>query len=74
MAQDSHWVFREVRIDPASLYVLLNMIHYIHLEDIPVKMVRIAWPAISHLKDPLAIQFPDRWSQLSFRLNIWGSS
>ena len=70
MTQGSHWVFQDVRIDPASLSVLLNMIHYIHLEDIPLKMVRIAWPAISQLKDPMAIQFPDRWPQLSFHLNI----
>jgi hypothetical protein len=70
LTQHSYWLFQDVRIDPASIGVLLNMIHYIHLEDIPLKMVRIAWPAISQLKDPMAIQFPDRWPQLSFRLNI----
>jgi hypothetical protein len=68
--QGGHWVFHDVRIDPASVFILLNMIHYIHLEEIPVKFARIVWPAITQLIDPMAIQFPERWSQLSFGLDI----
>lgn len=69
-AQGSRWVFQDVRIAPASVFVLLNMIHYVHMEEIPVKMVRIVWPILSQLIDPMAIQFPEQWPQLSFRLDI----
>jgi hypothetical protein len=68
-AQRSSWVFEDARIDPASVCVLLNMIHYVHLEDAPVKIVRLAWPAIGRLKDPMAIQFPEQWPDLSFPLD-----
>jgi hypothetical protein len=70
MSQGSHWVFQNVRIDPVSVFILLNMIHYIHMEDAPLTMVRIAWPAVSQLKDPMAIQFPERWPHLSFPVDI----
>lgn len=65
----SSWMFEDVRIDPASVFVLLNMIHYVHLEDAPVKSVRLAWPGIGRLKDPMAIQFPEQWPDLSFALD-----
>jgi len=68
--QRSHWVFQDVRIDPASVFILLNMIHYVHIVEAPVAMVRIAWPAVGQLRDPMAIKFPEQWSKLSFRLEI----
>jgi hypothetical protein len=69
-SQETHWGFQNVKIDPRSIFILLNMIHYIHLENIPLKDVRIAWPALKQLKDPMAIEFPEQWPQLSFALDI----
>jgi hypothetical protein len=69
-AQGARWVFRDVRIDAASVSVLLNMIHYVHLEDVPVKMVRVAWPGISGLPRPIALRFPALWPKLSFGLEM----
>jgi hypothetical protein len=70
IGQQSHWVFQDVRIDPASVFILLKMIHYVHMEDAPIAMVRITWPAVSELKHPAALRFPGRWTQLSFGLEI----
>jgi len=63
------WVFEDVRIDPASVGVLLNMIHYVHLEDAAVKAVTLSWPAIERLQNPMALQFPEQWADLSFQLD-----
>ena len=52
------------------LPILLNMIHWVHLEVVRVQEVRLAWPAIQKVKDPLRIQFPGQWTQLSFPLDI----
>ena len=38
-----HWIFEDVLIDPASSCILLNMIHWVHLEMVPVQQVRLAW-------------------------------
>lgn len=68
--QRCQWVFRAVHIDPSSVCIVLNMIHYIYLQHVPVATARIAWPAIAQLKDPMAVQFPQRWPGLSFPLEI----
>jgi len=70
IGQQSLWVFQEVYIDPASLFILLNMIHFIHIEDAPIAMVHILWSEISQIKDLMSIQFPRQWPQLSFPLEI----
>jgi hypothetical protein len=70
MPQRSLWVFRAVHIDPASVCIVLNMIHYIYLQHVPVATARIAWSEIAQLEDPLAIQFPQRWRRLSFPLEF----
>ena len=46
------------------------MIHWIHLEVIPVKNVHLAWPVIRTMKNPMEIQFPREWSRLSFPLEV----
>jgi hypothetical protein len=69
-AQSSHLVYQHVHIDPASVFILLNMIHWIHLEVIPVKSVRLAWAAIRTMKNPMEIQFPGEWSRLSVPLEV----
>jgi hypothetical protein len=65
-----HWVFRDVLIDRRSICILLNMIHWAHLEMIPVRRARLAWPQGGLPSDPLALQFPELWPRLSFSLNI----
>ncbi len=65
-----HWVFRDVLIDPTSVCILLNMIHWAHLELVPVGKVHLAWPPGGLPSDPLAIQFPGLWPRLSFGLQI----
>jgi hypothetical protein len=65
-----HWVFRDVSIDPASVCILLNMIHWAHLEMVPVRRARLAWPEKKFPSDPLEIQFPELWQQLSYLLDI----
>jgi len=67
--QGSSWIFDDVRIDPASVFVVLNMIHYIHLEDAPIEIVRLAWSDLERLQDPMAIQFPEQWPDLSYELD-----
>jgi hypothetical protein len=68
-AQGTSWVFEDVRIDPTSIFVLLNMIHYVHLEDVSVRVVRLAWPEAERLSDPMTIQFPAQWPDLSYVLD-----
>lgn len=70
--REGHCTFQDVRIAPASICVLLNMLHWVHLEVKPVSKVRISWLAIGQLADPLAVQFPEQWPRPSFRLNIGG--
>lgn len=68
--QRCQWIFGAVRIDPSSVCIVLNIIHYIYLQQVPVATARIAWPAIARLKNPMAVQFPQRWPGLSFQLEI----
>lgn len=68
--QSGHWIFKNVLIDPASICILLNMIHWLHLEMVPVRSARLAWPDSRFLSDPLAMQFPELWPRLSYSLNI----
>lgn len=65
-----HWIFQEVLIDPSSICILLNMIHWLHLEMVAVRSVRLTWPARKMPSDPLAIQFPELWPQLSYSLKV----
>jgi len=65
-----YWLFQDVKIDPAGVCVLLNMIHWVHLEMVPVQHVCLRWPASGLPSDPLAIQFPALWPRLSFELEI----
>lgn len=69
-AKEGYWLFQGALLDPTSICVLLNMIHYLHLEDAPVKRARIAWSGIRRLPNPMAIRFPSRWPALSFDLAI----
>jgi len=66
----TQWIFGDVRIDPASLSILLNMIHYIHLEDAAVESVLIAWQGYRREMGISAIKFPKLWPQLSFQLEF----
>jgi len=65
-----HWLFHNVLIDPASVCILLNMIHWAHLEMVPVLKARLAWPVNRMPSNPLEVQFPGLWRQLSFSLKI----
>jgi len=66
----SQWIFSETHIDQASICILLNMIHYVHLEDAPVAGVRIEWQEIHSIKDPFALTFPGLWPHFSFQLKF----
>jgi hypothetical protein len=68
--RSGHWVFADARIDPASVCILLNMIHWIHLKASPIERLAINWPDMQGLADPLAIQFPELWPRLSFELEF----
>jgi hypothetical protein len=65
-----HWLFQDVLIDPASVCILLNMIHWAHLEMVPVGKARLALPANRAPSNPLEVQFPGLWPQLSFGLEV----
>ncbi len=68
--REGYWLFQDALLDPASVCVLLNMVHYVHLEDASITRARIAWSGIRRLPDPMAIRFPPRWPALSFELVI----
>jgi|GEM_PF-5393035 len=65
-----HWVYENVLIDPAAFCVLLNMIHWVHVESIGIRELRVRWEPIGQLGNPMEIQFPGRWPRLSFALDI----
>jgi hypothetical protein len=66
----SRWVFSERNIDQAAISILLNMIHYVHLEEAPIAGVRIGWQKLRTIQDPLALSFPSLWPRLSFKLEF----
>jgi hypothetical protein len=68
--QQGYWMFHEARFDPGGVCVLLNMIHYVHLEDTPVKAARIYSPRLRNISDLMAVRFPQRWPRLAFELEI----
>jgi hypothetical protein len=68
--QTSRWIFGDVQIDQGSICILLNMIHYLHLEAAPIARVRIAWQNLRDIENPSALEFPGLWPRLSFQLEF----
>ena len=64
------WSFRLVKVDSASLCILLNMVHWLHLEIIPVKAVIVCWPPNNALTEPVELRYPGRWPNISYDINI----
>ncbi|WP_320231426.1 hypothetical protein [Mesorhizobium montanum] len=62
--------FRDVIIDPASLFVLANMLHWLHEKIIPLQRATILWPAHERVVRTDEPQFPDPWPRYSFELEI----
>jgi hypothetical protein len=64
------WRYRDVRIDPASLFIAANMVHYIHLEDVPLRLARILCSDEVPPGRPNVVHFPELWRRPSFRLDF----
>jgi hypothetical protein len=69
-AERSVWSFRDVHIDPAALFILANMLHYVHLEDVPLRLARVRWPGAAEFDGPSVVEFPEQWRNPSFGLEI----
>jgi hypothetical protein len=64
------WIFHQVRLDPAALCILLNLLHWGHIHLSPIQDVYISWAAISQLSHPLTIQFPRLRAPCPFQLEM----
>jgi hypothetical protein len=64
------WRFRDVHIDPNSLQILANMVHYVHLEDVPLQLARFGWSNEQVPSIQSDARFPEAWRRPSFHLEI----
>ncbi|AZO71122.1 hypothetical protein [Mesorhizobium sp. M1D.F.Ca.ET.043.01.1.1] len=62
--------FRDLVVDPAGLFVLANMLHWLHEKIIPLQRATILWPANERVVRTDEPQFPDPWPHYSFELEI----
>jgi hypothetical protein len=64
------WSFRNVRLDPATVCVILNALHSFHDQTKPLTAVSLSWADSAQLKDPLAVRFPRRHKAVPFALIV----
>jgi hypothetical protein len=64
------WRFRDVRLDPATVCVVLNCLHSFHEDVRPIAEVKLSWGEVARLADPLAVQFPRPYPQVPFSLVV----
>lgn len=60
------WSFTGADVDPCALFVLLNMLHWVHLEIAPLARATIAWPENRRPSDTQRPCFPGACESLSF--------
>lgn len=62
--------FRDIAVDPASLFVLVNMLHWLHGKIIPLQGASISWPSNERVVRTDEPQFPGPWPRYSYELEI----
>ncbi|MER8528443.1 MULTISPECIES: hypothetical protein [unclassified Mesorhizobium] len=62
--------FRDIVVDPASLFILANMLHWLHEKKIPLQRVSVLWPANERVVSTDEPQFPGPWPRYSYDVEI----
>ncbi len=62
--------FQNCFVDPAGLFVLVNMMHWLHSKISPIESLKIFWPAGQQIVSVYEPEFPGRWPRYSFELEI----
>ncbi len=64
------WLFAGVEIDPRSLWILLNMIQWLHQKMVAVLRVVVAWPENRRPHDMEMLEYPELWQEPPFELEF----